>query len=172
MTDRSSGFEWPTRKWITWGLIAILALVALIVVINVIGSDASPDVGGGNPADVEQMEWSIVLTDVTGVDVTLKGDEPFGFPTETWENDFLLERQVQATFEWDVDAELPMAVVDIDNADGCESLNGQLIEWGQQAGQAAGQARKLQAQAFAQHAVNTMRDQACELDLSSLNLDS
>ena len=170
MSNESSGFEWPTRQWITWGLIAVGALVAVIVVINLIGNDSSPDAGGGNPSDVEQMEWSIVLTDMTQVEVTLKGDEPFGFPTETWEDDFLLERQVQATFEWDLDQKLPVAVVDVDNAEDCESLNSQLIDWGQQAGQAAGEARLLQAQAFAQHAINTMRAQSCEVDLSGLDL--
>lgn len=170
MSNDSQAFEFPTRKWIMWGLVAIGALVALIILINIIGSDSESDSTAGNPTDAEQMEWSIVLSDMNGVTVTLKGDEPLGFPTETWEDDFLLERQVQATFEWDTDQGLPTAVVDIDNAADCEALNAELLDWGQQVGQAAGEARKRQAQSFTQHAINEMRSQSCDVDLSSLDL--
>ena len=158
-----SGFDFPTRKWITWGLIAILALVALIAVIIILDDgNTTPEI----PEGTDQMEWSIVLTDQTGVEVTLKGDEPLGFPTETWEDDVNLSREVQGTFEWDVGLKLPTAVVDINEAGDCDVLNTELIAWGQAVGQALGDARKLQARAFTQHAINTMRDQGCEFDLS------
>lgn len=164
MSNDSQGFDWPTGKWIAGGLVAIAAVVGLVVLLNVIGSD--------NPVpetpDVDQMEWSIVLSDLTGVEVTLKGDEPLGFPTETWQDDFLVEREVQATFEWDVDVELPQAVVDIDQAADCAALQAHLNEWAVAVGQAPLEGRKLQAEAFAQHAVNTMRAQGCEIDLSIL----
>lgn len=166
-TGSQGGFDFPTGKWIAWGLVAILALAAFIAVILIIDDgNTTPE----TPAGTEQWEWSIVLSDMSGVTVTLKGDAPIGFPTETWEDDFLLERQVQDTLEWDLDLHLPVAVVDIDDAADCAALNTQLISWGEAVGQEPLEARTRQAQAFTQHAVNTMRVQGCEFDLTELGL--
>lgn len=163
MSNGSQGdFHFPVGKWIAWALVAIIALIAFIAVILILDDgNTTPEV----PEGIEYMEWSIVLTDMNGFEVTLKGDEPVGFPTETWVDGLLLEREVQDTFEWDPALQLPVAVVDINDAADCAALNDQLVGWGAAVGQEPLEARKRQAQAFTQHAVNTMRLEGCDFDL-------
>jgi hypothetical protein len=65
----------------------------------------------------------------------------------------------------DVDPEVPMPVYEIDQAGSCEELNEILLEWANAVSTAAGEARRAEASAFAQHAANTMNDQGCEISV-------
>ena len=161
--------DWPTRRWLLWGVLAILALAAIIAVIVWLSGDSGETTTSSSvPAGAaEQFEWSIVLADINGSTVTLKGDEPFGFPTETWQDDFQIARSVGETFEWDVDRELPVAVVAIDDAADCDELN-ELLATIISEGGAAAEPGLWQAYAFAQHAVDTMRTEGCTIDESLL----
>src|SRR5690606_42156729 len=94
----------------------------------------------------------------------LKGDLPTGRTTETWRNEIQLIRSPGGTFEWDMDAALPAAVVAIEETDGCDDLNAELDAWVVEIGSASGEPQQWQARAFAQHAVDTMRDAGCEID--------
>ena len=80
---------------------------------------------GGEPVDeipdVEKVEWTIEVSEYAPSPgtVTLKGDVPLGFPTETWKGDVLLARTVDArAFEWnmDVSPEVPIPVHESDEA--------------------------------------------------------
>lgn len=164
MTGKPRDIDWPTRRWLLWGLGAILVVVAIGLFFVFLGNEenaaeeTSPTLEATN-----QMEWSIVLTDLTGDEVTLKGDLPDGFPTETWQNDFMVARSVGESFEWDVDQELPVRVVEIDEAADCAALNSILTDIVSAANEAP-EPGLWQARAFAQHALNTMSSQNCEID--------
>ena len=173
-------FRWSTGRWLLWGVIAIAALTAItLFFINLGGeieaSSTTPPTllpGGGS-----QVEWSIQVSEYAPAPgrVTLKGDTPLGFPTETWQGDFMLTRSVGGSFEWNmaVDPALPEPVYEIDQvvaAGGdsiCADLNTILNNWANQVAQAAGEAQRLEASAFAQHAANTMNDQGCAIRLDS-----
>lgn len=161
------GFDWPTRSWFLWGVIAVLVLVAVILFVVNLGSGPDDD---DTASTAEQVEWTIDVSDYapTPGEVTLKGDKPLGFPTETWRDGVMLLRSVDAgQFEWkmDVSPEVPVPVHEIDQADGCEALQALLDRWVQQVGDAGGDGEQTQAAAFAQHAANTMIDQGCEISL-------
>lgn len=170
MTDRD--LNWKTGRWLLWGVIAIALLAAVTLLVVNIGDEmeAGPTTpstllpGGG-----EQVEWSIEVSEYgpSPGTVTLKGDTPLGFPTETWKDDFQLARTVDArAFEWNMDVapEVPVPVYEIDQAGSCDELQQLLEEWAQRVAEAPGDARRAEAEAFAQHAVNTMTDQGCEID--------
>jgi hypothetical protein len=165
VSDRES-LDFPVGRWVLWGLIAIAALGAILYFL--FGRDTASDEGNPPPAAVEQLEWSIVLTDMTGATVILKGDLPRGFPTETWEGEAMITRDVTGSFEWDLDAELPVAVVEVDQTDDCDALNETLAGWVSQVGSAEGEAVTLQARAFTQHTLNHMRTEDCKIDESVL----
>lgn len=152
----------PIGRWLLWGLGALAALT--LIILGIIWLTDDEDQGSGEPEAGDQVEWSIVLTDQTGDTVTLKGDLPTGRATETWRNDIQLIRSPGGTFEWDMDAELPAAVVAIEENDGCDALNAELDTWVVEIGSATGEPQQWQARAFAQHAVDTMRDAGCEID--------
>jgi len=165
MTGQSPrDLEWPTRRWLLWGFLAILVVTAIALFFVFLGN-AENDQDGDTaaPGGVEQIEWSITLDDMTGDEVTLKGDLPLGVPTETWQNDFQVARTATGSFEWDLDQELPATVVAIDEAADCEALNTTLADIVSGADEAL-EPGVWQARAFAQHAINTMRDQGCEID--------
>ena len=157
--------DWPTRRWLLWGFLAVLVITAIALFFVFLGNAENEQTQDQDPPPegAEQMEWTIVLADMTGDEVTLKGDLPLGFPTETWQNDFQVARTASGSFEWDLDAELPVTVVAIDEAAGCDALNAIVTEVVNGADQAL-EPGLWQARAFVQHAVNTMRDQGCELD--------
>jgi hypothetical protein len=165
--NRDDTFHFPLGRWLLWGLLALVAVAGIILLINSLVSSEDPD----TEADTDvgpQVEWSIVLVDQTGDTVTLKGDLPSGRTTETWRNDIQLIRSPGGTFEWDMDEELPAAVVGIDASAGCDELNAELDSWVSEIGTATGEPQQWQARAFAQHALDTMREQACEIDESAL----
>jgi hypothetical protein len=163
----------PIGKWVLWGLLAILVLVIGYIAVSafLVSNDESPE---GTPTTIRpQVEWSIVLTDGNGSEVTLKGDEPVGFPTEVWVDGSMMGRQVGNTFEWTMDAEppVPTAVYDIDRivADNegdpeamCEALGTSVEEWVAATESAAGGQARTWHEAFVQHAVNTFRDNGCQ----------
>lgn len=167
MTDESPrDIDWPTRRWLLWGLIAVAALAAIILIITWLTSGDDPDVQGDSltPEGVEQIEWSIELTSLTGDTVTLKGDLPLGYPTETWQNDFQVARSVDGSFAWDLDQELPVAVVAVNEAgDNCESLNALLATYAAE-GVDAEEPGLWQTRAFSQHAINALQAGGCEID--------
>jgi hypothetical protein len=99
----------------------------------------------------------------------LKGDLPAGITTETWVDGSRLIRDPAGTFEWDMDAELPVAVVAIDDAADCAGLNEELDTWVGEIGSATADPQRWQARAFAQHALDRMRADACEIDEDTLS---
>jgi hypothetical protein len=167
MSDQSrDSLDFPTRRWLLWGGIAIVALAAVVIFFIWFGNTPGETPPSSAPT-ADQMEWSIELVDITGDTVTLKGDLPLGFPTETWQNDFQIARSVGETFQWDLDLELPVTVVAIDGAGDCDNLNGLLADILSEGG-AAAEPGLWQAYAFAQHAVDTMREQGCTIDEDAL----
>lgn len=164
MTGQSPrDIDWPTRRWLLWGFLAVLAVTAIVLFFVFLGNAENEQDGDAAPDDIEQMEWSITLSDMTGDEVTLKGDLPLGVPTETWQNDFQVSRTATGSFEWDLDRELPATVVAIDDAADCDALNSLVADIVSGADSAL-EPGVWQARAFTQHAVNTMRDQGCEID--------
>ncbi len=159
MTDRESlDLNWG--RWLLWGVLAIAALIAITLFFVNLGNDTETTAG-------EQVEWSIEVSEYAPSpgEVTLKGDTPLGFPTETWKDDFMIARNVGESFEWnmDVSPEVPTPVYEIDEAGSCDELQGLLDQWATEVAQAPGEARRAEAEAFAQHAVNTMGDQDCQI---------
>ncbi|MEE8374919.1 MAG: hypothetical protein V3S26_01185 [Acidimicrobiia bacterium] len=154
--------NFPWGRWLLWGLLAIVVLVAITLFFINLGDDTEAAAPVG-----EQVEWSIVASEYTPSpgNVTLKGDIPLGFPTETWKDGNMLARSVGESFEWnmDVSPEVPTPVYEIDEAGSCGVLQGLLDQWATDVAQAAGEARRTEAEAFAQHAVNTMGDQGCQI---------
>lgn len=161
--------DWPTRRWLLWGLLAVLVVTAITLFFVFLGNAENEQTQDQDPPPegVEQLEWSIVLADMTGDEVTLKGDLPLGIPTETWQNDFQVARTVGGAFEWDLDAELPATVVEVDEAADCDALNAILADLVSGADTAL-PAELWHARAFAQHTINTMRDQGCTIDDAAL----
>ncbi len=162
MTDRES-LDLHFGRWLLWGLAAILGLLVIVIFFANAARDSSSTSSDG----AEQVEWSIQTSEYTptpGV-VTLKGDTPTGLPTETWQNDLLLARTVGGEgFIWNmnVSPEVPVPVYDIDQAGSCDELNTELNNWANEIGHAAGDARRAEASAFAQHALDTMLADGCD----------
>ncbi|HEX6287208.1 MAG TPA: preprotein translocase subunit SecE [Acidimicrobiia bacterium] len=171
MTGQSPrDIDWPTRRWLLWGLLAVLVVTAITLFFVFLGNaeNEQTDNEAAPPEGAEQLVWSITLVDMTGDEVTLKGDLPLGMPTETWQNDFQVTRTVGGAFEWDVEQELPATVVEIDQAAGdCEALNAILAGLVSEGDQAL-EAELWHLRAFAQHTINTMRDQGCTIDDAAL----
>jgi hypothetical protein len=158
--------EFPIGRWLLWTLAAIAGLALIVsLIISLSGDDADPETTGEVGP---QVEWSVELVDQTGDTVTLKGDLPEGRTTETWRNEIQLIRSPGGTFEWDMDARLPAAVVAIDEADGCDALNSELDSWVGEIGSATGEPQQWQARAFVQYTVDTMRLADCDIDESAL----
>jgi len=163
-------FDFPWRRWLLWGFLAIAALVAIVFFfIQLADDETGPAVENAEEGNGPQVTWSIVLTDQTGDTVTLKGDQPRGVATETWVDDEMIIRDPSGTFEWNMDLGLPAAVVDIDEAEGCDALNAKLDLWADEVGAATAEPQHWQARAFAQHSLDTIREQGCEFDEASLN---
>ena len=152
-------------RWFAWGILAIAVLALIVFFFIRLGDESSTD----SAPTAEQVEWSIEVSEYAPSpgQVTLKGDKPLGFPTETWKGDVMLARTVDARiWEWnmDVSPELPIPVYDIDEAAGsCDDLNDLLAEWASETASAPGDARRAEAQAFAQHAADTLNEQGCEI---------
>jgi hypothetical protein len=158
--------DFPIGRWILWTLVAIAGLALIVfLIISLTSDDEEPEAGGETGT---QVEWSIELVDQMGGTVTLKGDEPTGRTTETWRDDVQLIRSPAGTFEWDMEARLPVAVVAIEEADGCDALNAELDGWIAEIGTASGEPQQWQARAFAQSALNTMRTADCDIDEEAL----
>ena len=159
--DYDFHFNWG--RWLLWALLAVVVLIATLIFF----ANLSTDVDTG-PTSGDQVEWSIFAREYTPApgEVTLKGDTPLGFPTETWKDDFLLSRNVGESFEWnmDVSPEVPTPVYEVDEAESCAGLQGLLERWATETAQAAGEARRAEAEAFAQHALDTMQNQGCEIE--------
>lgn len=166
MTDRES-FEFPFGRWLLWGFIALVVVIAGVVILaGILSGDGDTDSG----ATADQVEWSIEVSEYgpSPGEVTLKGDEPLGFPTETWKDGVQLLRSVDASqFEWnmDVSPEVPVPVYEIDQAGDCDELSEHLSEWASRTATAPGDGQRAQAEAFAQHALDTMMEQGCEVSL-------
>jgi hypothetical protein len=145
------------------GLLAILVLAVVILFFLKLGSGSDDT----TPERAEQAEWSIDVSRYgpSPGEVTLKGDMPLGFPTETWMDAVMLSRSVDARqFEWDMDVAppVPVPVHQIDQAGGCDELYTLLNRWATQVGTAPGEGQQAQAEAFAQYAYDTMLDQGCD----------
>lgn len=140
----------------------LLSLVAFSLVLAACGGETVDEI-----PDVPKVEWSIEVSEYgpSPGEVLLKGDEPLGFPTETWKDGVVLARTVDArAFEWnmDVSPEVPIPVYEIDQAGSCDEVIELLVEWADRTGSAPGEARRAEAQAFAQHALNTALDLGCD----------
>lgn len=170
MANSDEDFKFPIGRWLLWALGALAALVLIVVGLNWFSSEETPEATQDTLVN-PQIEWSIVLIDQNGATVTLKGDLPRGRPTETWQDDSLLLRSAEGTFDWDMDLELPVAVVEIDEAAGCDGLNNQLDVWvAEIASVETGQAEHWQARGFAQHALDVMKSSDCEIDEATLQV--
>jgi hypothetical protein len=159
-------------KWLLTGLIAIVALAGITIWFANFGDEVAATettVGTILPGGGDQVEWSILVGELAPSpgEVTLKGDTPLGFPTETWRDGVMLARAVNGDFEWNMDEspELPTAVYEINQAESCDDLQTLLDQWAQEVAQATGDARRAQSSAFAQHAVDTMTEMGCQIDL-------
>ncbi len=58
--------------------------------------------------------------------------------------------------------EVPVPVYEIDQAADCDELNDLLNEWASNTASAPGDGQRAQAEAFAQHALDTMLERGCE----------
>jgi hypothetical protein len=114
------------------------------------------------PPGVEQIEWSVLTKD--GL-VTLKGDLPNGYPTETWINDRLIDRDPGGDFSWDLQASLPSPVALIQHVAECQELMAQSEFWKRGASNAPTEDSQVRQRAFAQAAC----DRAAELDCLKTN---
>ena len=157
-------FKFPFGRWLVWGLIGVGGFIVLMFILSAFFRSEGEV---SETPDVVQVEWSIQTSEYTPTPglVTLKGDVPLGFPTETWKDGVMLLRSVDASqFEWnmDVSPEVPEPVYEIDEADGCDELTDLLEEWAEEVASAPGEGQRVQASAFAQHALNTMVDAGCE----------
>lgn len=171
MTDQSPrDLDWPTRRWLLWGLIAIGILVVIVVALIWFSGEATDPISQEDPeAEIgAQIEWSIVLASQGGQTVTLKADEPDGAIGETWVDGAQLERGAGDRWTWDMDASLPDPVVQIDQAADCAALNARFDEWVSNVGQAFGEVFDWQSRAFSQHALDAMAAQSCEIDEQTL----
>ena len=171
MADRSPrDVDWPTRRWLLWGAIALAGLIAIVLLItwwaNARTGPVEEAAEEGNLAP--QVEWSVALTDQSGQTVTLKADEPDGVITETWIDEEMIERGAGDQWVWNMDAGQPQPVVDIAATTDCTALNEILDEWLQGVEAALGDVFNWQARAFAQETLNQMRAQSCEIDDSIL----
>lgn len=160
-------FHFPLGRWLLLALVAVVGLIGVVFFFAWLADEEDPEGNAGGEVG-EQIEWSIILADQGGQTITLKGDLPDGITTETWNDDIQVSRNLTGSFEWDMSEELPVAVVAIDEAEGCGPLNTQLDQWVDQVGAAGGEAQNLQARAFAQHALDRMRADGCEIDDSAL----
>ena len=93
MTDRES-LDLNFGRFLWWGLLAVVAVIVSVVVVAALVDDGNTD---DTTTAADQVEWSIVASEYTPNpgQVTLKGDEPLGFPTETWLDGLMLARSVE-----------------------------------------------------------------------------
>jgi hypothetical protein len=168
VTDESPReVDWPTRRWLLWGLIGIGVVAAVVLFFIWFADDTTePPPESTGP----QAEWSVALVDMSQQTVTLKADIPGGLETETWVDDLMLERGTISgdRWAWNMDEELPEPVIEISASADCAELNTHLDEWVVGIGAAEGEVFNWQSRAFAQHTLNTMRDQECEIDADAL----
>lgn len=163
MSDQD--FEFNLGRWLVWGLLGLVGFIVVMFILSLLLR--SGDSVSETP-DVEQVEWSIQTSEYTPTPglVTLKGDAPLGFPTETWKDGVMLLRSVDARqFEWNMDIipEVPVPVYEIDQAEDCDELTQHLEEWAAEVGSAPGEGQRVQASAFAQHAFDTLVARDCTL---------
>ena len=78
------------------------------------------------PPDIDQISWSIA-TD-RGL-VTLKGDLPEGYPTETWIDDFLVDRDLEGNFSWNLRAGLPAPVALLEEIEDRNRVLDDVVFW-------------------------------------------
>lgn len=170
MTGKPRDIDWPTRRWLLWGLAAVAVLALIVLFFNWFAAEETTPAEEAAAEGVgPQVEWSIVLTSLTGDTVTLKGDLPDGMTTETWQNEIRILRSAAGTFDWDMSVELPAAVVQIDNAQGCDALNTELDAWAADIQTETGEAQQWQARAFIQHTLDRMNAEGCEIDEDTLS---
>lgn len=61
--------------------------------------------------------------------VTLRGDLPDGYPTETWLNDELLDRDDEGDYSWNLEEELPEPVALIEAMTDCPTIVAEANFW-------------------------------------------
>lgn len=179
MSDQAPrDFDWPTRRWLLWGVIGVAAVVLIVIFFANLGDEITEDdpaaeAGPGTeetlPDTGEQVEWTIEVSYLAPApgSVVLRGDEPLGAFIETWKDGVMVARSADANlFAWDMDAELPEPVIAIDDAGSdCDALNALLNDWANQTAEAFGEAQQIQAESFAQYAFDTLNAQGCEPNL-------
>lgn len=97
--------------------------------------------------DVDEIEWSIIT-------VTLKGDLPKGYPTETWLNGKLLEREPDGAFSWDLGAGRPTPISLISEKTDCWKVRREIELWDKLADSASNSVGAVRTRAYAQAARN------------------
>jgi hypothetical protein len=107
--------------------------------------------------DVDQVQWSTITSDGR---VTLKGDLPNGYPTETWIDERLLEREPDGVFSWDLDTGLPTPVSLISKHTDCSEVRREIDLWIGLTPTASTPIGAVRTRAYAQAA----RDRASALD--------
>jgi hypothetical protein len=106
--------------------------------------------------DVDQVQWSIITSDGR---VTLKGDLPNGYPTETWIDERLWEREPDGVFSWDLDTGLPTPVSLISKHTDCSEVRREIDLWDGLTSTASTPIGAVRTRAYAQAA----RDRASAL---------
>lgn len=140
-------------------LIAVATLAVLLFLASQIGGETAIDATSGQPT-VEQVSWSI---NVGGEGtITLKGDLPDGYPTETWVDGELVDRHMAGDFSWDLASGLPAPVFHIVSLETCEQVQAEVDLWSSLSDSAEAADMILRHLAFAQAAMEHGRSLGCE----------
>lgn len=109
-------------------------------------------------APIDQVSWSI---STEAGDVTLKGDLPDGYPTETWLDSQLLDRDLGGDFSWDLQSRVPLPISIILGITACDRLASEFIHWSNGADGAPTRDGAVRQLAYAQAARDRSRALGC-----------
>ncbi len=106
---------------------------------------------------VEIITWSIAIS---GEEVLLTGELPYGYPTETYVNGELVDRDEGGDFAWDLDKRVPDPVA-LQDGMSCSELEAEWDFWIDSAATSTVRDSQVRQLAYAQHAVNLYQIAGC-----------
>jgi hypothetical protein len=111
--------------------------------------------------ETEQFEWSQELDN--GQTITLKGDMPDGYPSETWRDGDLLFRDEgsDSEIQWDVERGIPLVAAHIQDLDTCAELVVEVRRWSAVAGRNLSLAAEARVSAWATYALELADEAGC-----------